>query len=406
MAVIELPTLDPRDEDDLTAEAIDNLPASISDRNDASFAVAVLEAAGTFYAMLVYYLNQLPDKLRLYCLKLLGITRNDAVAATTTLTFTATGAGATVPAGTIVKTGSGADAVEFTTDAELILGASATDDVAATASVAGSAGNVGADTLDTLDTPISGVDSVTNAASATGGTDLETLAAMEARAPLTIRAGERALTDEDFEYHAVQNNSSVIRAQATGDGSGSVAVALIVDDLNERYTGDPTNATDGAIRTAVKTDLEARTIPGVVVTPTQYAPRLVVLWDVEIELAPNYTAATVKTNIIATMDNLVTAQDVYASDGVTVAATAWPWGDPLYLNEVVSALDDTDGVERVGAITYKASDDFGATWSAETAWSVGAPIQAGRDGNDDTTLGMLHHDTDEYSGYSLTLTEL
>lgn len=406
MAVIEIPDLDPRDEDDLTASAIDALPAEISDRNDSAFAVAVIEACGTFYGQLVYYLNQLPDKLRLYCLKLLGITRLDAVAATVTLTFTATGAGATIPAGTIVKTGAGADAVEFTTDSELILAASASDDVTATASVAGSAGNVGANTLDTLDTPVSGVDSVTNSSSATGGTDLETLAAMEARAPLTIRAGERAITDEDFETHAVAASSSVIRANAQGDGSGSVAVALIADDLNERYTGDPTNVTDAAIRTAVKTDLEARTIPGVVVTPTQYAPRLVVLWDVEIELASGYTASTVAANIEATLDALVTAQTIYAADGVTVSSDAWPWGSPLYLNEVVAAIDGTAGVTRVGAITYKTSDDFGSTWSSETAWSVGTPIQAGRDGNDDTTLGMLHHDTSKYSGYAMTITEL
>lgn len=395
MAAITPPDLDPRDEDTLTAEVIDQLPAELSDRNAAAFVVAVIEACGAYYAALVYLLNAVSAKLQLQLLAFLGLSLTDPTAAAVILSFTATGAGATVPAGTIVKTGTGTDAIKFATDAELVLAPSATDTVTATATTTGTATNVGANTLQTLDAPVSGVDSVTNPASASGGADLETTASLIERAPLVIRSSDRAITDEDFELHAT-NNASVIRAKATGDGSGSVAVALIVDDLNERFTDDWTNATDAAIRAAVELDLEARTIPGVVVTATQYAPRLFVLSEVEVELAAGYTAATVKANIVATMAAMVSAEDILAADG-TIATAAWDWGATFYVNEAIAAIDGTAGVKRVGTIKAQQSDDFGTTFSTEAVLTT---IAAGRDGNDDAALGMLHWGADYKAGYT------
>lgn len=403
MATIDIPDLDPRNEDQLVAEAVDALPAEISDRNDASFAVALLEACGAFYAALVYQLNQVPAKLQLQLLEFLNIIPADATTATVVLEFTATGAGATIPAGTIVKTGSGADAIQFATTAQLILGALAVGTVTANAVAAGAAGNVGASTLETLDTPVSGVASVTNDDSASGGADQESLVALIARAPLTIRSGDRAITAEDFELHA-NAVPAVERVLATGDGSGSVAVTMLADDINERYAADPVNVTDAAIRLAVETDLEARTIPGVVVSALQFAVRLFVLEEVEVELKAGYTTLTVAANIIATMDALVTAIDIIAADGASVASAGWPWGKRLYLNEIISAIDQTAGVERVGSVKFQQSDDYGTAWTVSALLTT--YITAGRDGFDDDTLGMLHHDTDFLGGYALTIVEL
>lgn len=394
MATIEIPDLDPRDEDQLTAEVIDSLPAEISDRNAAAFVVAVIEAVGAFYAALVFALNQLPEKLQLQLLSFLGLEPLDATAATTFLEFTSTAAGAIVPAGTVVKTGVGLDAVKFTTDAELILAPSSTDTISATATETGEVGNVGANTLQTLDTPVSGVDSVTNPDSATGGTDQETTASLIERAPLVIRSSDRAITAEDFQLHA-ENNPSVSRALATSDGSGSQTITILAEDLNERFTGDPFNATDAAIRAAVEDDLEARTIPGVVVTAQQFAPRLFVLSEVEVKLKAGFTAATVRDNIVATMAAFVSAEDILNADG-TVATEAWDWGRTLYLNDVVAAIDTTAGVDRVGNIEAQTSDDFGATFGASTPLTT---IAAGRDGNDDATLGMLHWGAAFKAGY-------
>lgn len=96
--------------------------------------------------------------------------------ATVTLTFTASAtAGVTIPAGTRVRTmdatcPENGDTV-FVTDAELVLAAGASGDVAATAEHAGAPWNVRAGELAHLEENLAGVESVTNAAAATGGAD-------------------------------------------------------------------------------------------------------------------------------------------------------------------------------------------------------------------------------------------
>ncbi len=377
---LELPDLDSRDEDEVVADVIDALPATISDRNRSNPEVKLIEGMGAFYGALLVQLNKWTTKLSTYVLNVLDIEQEQATQATVTLDFTADAGGATVPAGTVVKTGRDADAVKFSTDAALVLGADATDSVAATAVSAGAAGNVGADTLTFLDQPISGVVSATNPAAASGGQEEETIAAMEARAPLAIRALKRDINDEDFAYHAARVDG-VERAVAFGDGSGAVTIHLLATDLNESPAA--------ALKTAVKEDAEARTLPGVVATAHQPSIRTLRLTEVEVELEEGADPDDVADLVTTAMQQFVTAVDLYDTDGVTILHPAWTWGRRLWVNDLIALLDNLDGVERVGTITGEWSDDYGDTWSGPAAITS---INAGADGLPNANYGLLHYD--------------
>lgn len=378
---IELPDLDSRDEEEVVADVIADLPATISDRNRSNPEIKLIEACGAFYGATLVQMNKVTDKLKTYILNVLDIEQEQATQATVELEFTADGGGATIPAGTIVKTGLDADAVKFSTNADLILGASATDTVAATAAEAGADGNVAAATLTKFDSPVSGVTSVTNPAAASGGQDIETIAAMEARAPLAIRALERAITNGDFAYHAARVDG-VERAVAFGDGAGAVTIHLLATDLNE--------SPSPSLRSAVKSDAEDRTLPGVVATAHQPQIRMIRLTEVELKLEDGASPSDAAAAVTTAMQQFVTATAIYDTDGVTVLHDAWGWGERLYINDLIALLDGVDGVDRVGTITGEWSDDYGSSWSGPAAISS---INAAADGVANANYGMLHYDT-------------
>ena len=169
---IAFPELDPRDEETVVADVIDALPAELSDRNPWTPEVKLIEGVGAFYGGVLFYLNQWTERLQLATLNLLGITPRAAANAAVTVEFTKDVAGGalTVPAGTVVKTGVGVDAVKFATDVALLIAdGTLSASVAATAVEAGAAGNVALGTLTRLDQPITGIASVNNPAAASGG---------------------------------------------------------------------------------------------------------------------------------------------------------------------------------------------------------------------------------------------
>lgn len=378
----DLPDLDPRDEDTVVTAVISDLPSEITDRNRSTPEVKLIEACGAFYGALTRQLNQVTEKITISVLNLLGIEQEPATSATVTLTFTTeSGAAATtVPAGTIAKTGTGLDAIEFATDAAIIVtGTGGSTAVSATAVDIGADGNVSAGTIVYLDEPIAGIASVTNGAAAAGGQDQEALASMEARAPLAVRSLERAINDEDFATHAA-GVAGIERAVAFGE-VGAVTVHVLATDLNKTPSS--------VLRDAVKADAETRTIPGVVVVANQPQIRLVKLTQVEVKLSSGAASADVATAVAGAMAEMVTATAVYDSDGSTVLHDAWAWGEDLYLNEVVALIDRLGGVSRVGAITASYSDDYGGSWSAPAALTL---IEAAAGGVVNDDYGMLHYD--------------
>ena len=368
----EIPTLviDPRDEEEMVASAIDALPDEITDRSRAHWLIAAIEAMGAFYGMSMYWINQWPTKLLLKVIELLGIEREPATAATvSSLTFTSaasTVTDVTVPAGTVVKTGSGADAVEFATDVALTVpSGGGTANVAATATETGAATNVSAGTLTKLDVPVAGIASVTNASAASGGQDRESLDQMIARTPLAVRSQNRIVTDEDAANVAARVDG-VSRAKALGahyffedelkGGLGAYAVGILLDGtLND-------GALSSELEGEIVEELESKALASLLFTPFLVPVRLVYIESVEVVLKTGYVLASVAAAIEAALEEYLTAYDLIGEDGRTIEGSGWEWGETLYANEIISLIDRVEGVKRVGAITYRVSDDYGNTW--------------------------------------------
>lgn len=397
---IPLPELDPRDEDTVVAQVIDSLPAEITDRSRSAPEVVLVEAMGAFYGVLLYFLNQWTAKLRAAHLNLLGFAPQEATAATVTLTFVANAGGATIPAGTVVKTGAGLDAIRFTTDAELVLAPSATDTIGATCTTTGTSGNVNAGTLTRLDQPIAGLVSVTNVSAAAGGQAEESLTELEGRIPALIRTGGgRVLTTEDLEQAALEI-AGIARAIAFG-ARGTMTAHVLLDDLNLAYFDDPDNTSNATTRAALIAAAEAATIPGVAIAVNQPTLRLVHLRRVEVKLRAGFASGTVAAAMKGAFEQYVTALDIYADDGVTLVSEAWPWGESLYASELVALFNAVAGVARIERIWVSTSEDYGATWGAETllseveAWAGLGPnalyglLQAGDDLANPLTLDLL-----------------
>ncbi|MFG0245737.1 MAG: baseplate J/gp47 family protein [Phycisphaerales bacterium JB052] len=360
MSPIELPQLDPRDESEVVADVIDSLPAELSDRNASAPEVKLIEAVGAMYGVVLYMLAQVPYKLQLAMLNLLGLQPKPAESSMVTLEFTRTSTTTiyTIPAGTIVKTSTGVEAIKFATVEDLTFQVGEkTLEVNAEALEPGARANVGANTLKLLDEPLSALESVNNPASAAGGLDEEPIAALEARAPLAIRAGERAITDEDFQLHA-ETVAGVRRAIAFVS-PGAAVVHILNDTLNE--------APNNTLVQAVKAELESRTLASVAVTILEPPTTLVRITKVELELeddAPSILAML--TAVHQRLAEAITADHIYAPDGYTVEHPGWPWGRNLYANQLVVALGDLEGVVRVGRIYAQWSNDYGQTWSPVT----------------------------------------
>jgi predicted phage baseplate assembly protein len=100
-------------------------------------------------------------------------------------------------------------------------------------------GNVGAETLTVLRTTVPYVDRVTNLDRATGGVDPESIDNARIRGPLLLRAGERAVSADDYERLALDAAPVVARARClppTGD-DGAVRL-LVVPRVEDRPVDD------------------------------------------------------------------------------------------------------------------------------------------------------------------------
>ena len=386
MATLTPPTIDARDEDQLVADTVDSLPASQSDRTASNPAVKLIEACGAIYAALMFALNSWPERVMVKLLQLLDIQIEVATYAEVDVTFarSSNATDLTIPAGTVVKVGLSASDVRFLTTTSTVMasGGSLTADIPCRALKAGASGNVAASTLVHLDTPISTVASVTNSAGATGGQDAETQEAAIARAPLTLRANNRAVTAEDFETLSVDSDNGIARAVAYSLANGGVTVdVLAADDLNE--TPSP------AVQTAVTEYLQERTLPGIVIEVNQRTTRLLAITNIVVTLEDGYTASGVKPDVKQALADFLTAVDVYDSSQV-LTASGWTYGEGVVENDFVSIIAAVDGIKRVVSMDYQYSDDYG-----DTAWPAVAAMDATGVDAPDAVWGLLHWGYDD-----------
>lgn len=120
--IVPSPTLDTRDEDAVTAEAIASLPSELSNRSPSDPSVVIIEAIGALVGKLLFQLGQWPLGVVQKVLALCGVVLNDAAAATVPQSFTLSNPQAldtVIPSGTQVSTLDGS--VVFGTTADMTI---------------------------------------------------------------------------------------------------------------------------------------------------------------------------------------------------------------------------------------------------------------------------------------------
>ena len=92
----------------------------------------------------------------------------------------------------------------------------------------GASGNVPADSILTLKQSLAFVSSVTNPYPAAGGCDMETVEEAKVRAPHMIKARDRAVTVDDFEWLSMEASNSVARVKCLPSAAREGEVTVIV----------------------------------------------------------------------------------------------------------------------------------------------------------------------------------
>lgn len=207
----------------------------------------------------------------------------------------------------------------------------------------GTRGNLAAGLVTTLMGSISGVDSgkITNPVAAEGGTDEESLAAAVARAPVALKARDRAVTAEDYEMLAAQAGP-VRRAKALPlyhphypgiEVPGTVTVLIVPD-----APGDAPTPSEALLQT-VCAHLDARRL----LTTELFVT------------APTYVGVDLRLDAVAEADADAGALTIAVEDALRAYlhpltggrdGTGWVFGEPIRYGELYRrAL--VDGVERI-----------------------------------------------------------
>lgn len=233
----------------------------------------------------------------------------------------------------------------------------------------GKKGNVQAGTLRFLSTAIPYVASVTNHASGVNGADAESLDQAVLRVPHILRGRERAVTAEDFESLALQSGAGVARARClpTGQNAGSVGLLIVPQVSNvavQRSSGiSPQQLVlTSALRDRVSSYLDERRLLGVQVQLQE--PKYVgVSVQAEVGLQPAYNHPTAQREILHELRETLYRYLNPLTGGPN--GKGWPFGRPVYPNDIVALLQQKSGVQYLGAVLLFAIFRQGETWQRQ-----------------------------------------
>lgn len=207
-------------------------------------------------------------------------------------------------------------------------------------------GNVNANTLTQLTRAIAYIDKCYNAMPAAGGADAETVEEAKARAPLTLKSRDRAVTAEDYESLALRASTGVARAKCLPsqkhDGEVQVVVVPRGDEKNIDLTKRLVPAPE--LLRLVKNYLDERRLVGTVVEV----------------IRPGYVEISLKVTLVrrtvGQSDRLKREIEdrlrrylhplVGGRDG-----RGWPFGRAVYKSDLAHLVEEVPGVEVIDAIT-------------------------------------------------------
>ena len=214
----------------------------------------------------------------------------------------------------------------------------------------GSKGNVGRNTLNVLKTSIPYVASVTNRRAAAGGTDPESVENAVSRGPQMFRTRNRAVTEADFEFLALEASPSVARARCVqpregtnGDGPPPGVILLLVipqvSTTEGRTTLDQLELTQ-ELKQRVKSHLDERRLLTsllVISEPTYFWASV----EAKVKVKPKFDPIQVGQHIEKELYGFINP----LSGGPE--GTGWPFGRDLIVSEIYSHVQGVEGVEYV-----------------------------------------------------------
>ena len=214
----------------------------------------------------------------------------------------------------------------------------------------GSTGNVGRNALTVLKSSIPYVAGVTNRRAAAGGADPETLESGMMRAPQLFRAHDRAVTEADFEFLALEASQHIARAKCiqpreTGRANEpppGVVLTLVIPTVSATAGRIPPDQLEvpHEIKQAIYSHLDERRL---------LASRLIVsepdyVWvsiEAKVRMKPKLDAAKMKASV---------EEELYRYFNPLFGGSAgkgWPFGRDIIVSEVYARIQSVSGVEYV-----------------------------------------------------------
>ena len=224
--------------------------------------------------------------------------------------------------------------------------------IASYATGGGLAGNVPAGTINELHSAASYVQSVTNPFPATGGSATELTPRSQDRSTQRLRHRNRAVASTDFEWLACEASPEVARARClpiTGpDGKGERGWVTLVVVPNST---DPAPMPTAGLLNLVSAELAAR-VPATIVGKITLIP-------------PTYTSVSVRADIVPSHADEAALVEARVRERLGaflhpltggVAGTGWDFGASVYLSQVASLVDSTEGVDCVPLLQLLVND--------------------------------------------------
>ena len=223
----------------------------------------------------------------------------------------------------------------------------------------GEQGNVLAGMINTLKTAIPYVASVANRTSASGGLDAETLEEAMLRAPALLRSRERAVSESDYEYLAMQAFPNTIgrvkclqpRATEGGKVVPAQVYVLVVPRLPqpEGYLSPEQLELPGPMINSLKAYLDERRLLTTRLDVRSPSYQWVTV-KVKLRANPGADAEEVQSEVLRRLYRFINPL-TGGADG-----KGWPFDRDLYVSDVYQCLQGTPDVQFIRAVeVYKAS---------------------------------------------------
>jgi hypothetical protein len=205
----------------------------------------------------------------------------------------------------------------------------------------GVVGNVAATTIKNILTNYQAGLSVINVSAASGGTDPESIESIRTNAPLTLSAGNRAVSLDDYAAIAVQISGV---AKAIADAEVSNSINLYVAPFGDRglTSGNELTEVFTALSNKIIEFITPKMPPGVSVTifPPTFVPLNI---EVVVVALPQWKNSTVQINAVKALN------EILAFDNVS-------FKERISLSYVLSALSATPGVSYSTPILLARAD--------------------------------------------------